>query len=200
LIDEIAQQNFSCMENTQQQARRIRFFRWFHRKIAIFLFVFFLLISITGILLGLKKNVGLLAPTQKGVSSDLATWLPIDSLQKIAIKTLHDSVSADLSSEMDRIDVRPQKGIVKFVFKNHYTGLQLDGTSGKLLLIEKRKSDFIEDLHDGSILDNLFGTSDEQVKVGYTVVMGVSLFMLILSGLWLWYGPKILRRDRKQKS
>lgn len=188
------------MSNTKQQARWIRWFRWLHRKIAIFLFVFFLVISITGLLLGIKKQTGLLSPTQKGISSDLATWLPVDSLQKIAIRLLSDSVSADLSPEMDRIDIRPQKGIVKFVFKNHYTGLQLDGTTGKLLLVEKRKSDFIEDLHDGSILDNLFGTSDEPIKVGYTIVMGTSLFMLILSGLWLWYGPKVLRQNRKQKT
>ncbi len=188
------------MSNTKQQARLIRWLRWLHRKIAIFLFIFFLVISITGLLLGIKKQTGLLSPTQKGISSDLATWLPVDSLQKIATQILRDSVSPDLSPEMDRIDIRPEKGIAKFIFKNHYTGLQLDGTTGKLLLIEKRKSDFIEDLHDGSILDNLFGTSNEQIKLGYTVVMGISLFMLILSGLWLWYGPKLLRQSRKQKN
>ncbi|HEX7844158.1 MAG TPA: PepSY-associated TM helix domain-containing protein [Chitinophagaceae bacterium] len=188
------------MSDTKKQARWIRTFRWLHRKIAIALFVFFLLISVTGILLGLKKNVGLLAPTQKGISADLSTWLPVDSLQKIAVQLLRDSVSADLSTELDRIDIRPDKGIVKFVFKDHYNGLQLDGTTGKLLLIEKRKSDFIEDLHDGSVLDNLFGTNDEQVKVGYTLIMGISLFMLVLSGLWLWFGPKLLRRSRRQKT
>ena len=187
------------MSNTKQQAQLIRWLRWLHRKIAIFLFIFFLVISITGLLLGIKKQTGLLAPTQKGISSDLATWLPIDSLQKIATQLLRDSVSPDLSPEMDRIDIRPQKGIAKFIFKNHYTGLQLDGTTGKLLLIEKRKSDFIEDLH-VSILDNLFGTSNEQIKLSYTVVMAISLFMLILSGLWLWYGPKLLRQTRKQKT
>ncbi|MBP6686957.1 MAG: PepSY domain-containing protein [Lacibacter sp.] len=188
------------MSNTKQQAQIIRWLRWLHRKIAIFLFVFFLIISITGLLLGIKKQTGLLSPTQKGISSDLATWLPVDSLQKLAIQILRDSVSSDLSSEMDRIDIRPDKGIAKFVFKQHYTGLQLDGTTGKLLIIEKRKSDFIEDLHDGSFLDNLFGTSNEQIKVGYTVIMSISLFMLILSGLWLWYGPKLLRQNRKQST
>ncbi len=186
------------MNDTKQQAKWIRWFRWLHRKIAIFLFVFFLIISITGILLGIKKQTGLLAPTQKGASSDPSTWLSIDSLQKNAARYLHDSISPDLSSELDRIDIRPGKGIVKFVFKNHYNGLQLDCTTGKLLLIEKRKSDFIENIHDGSILDKVFGTNKEQVKISYTVLMGFSLFMLILSGLWLWYGPKRLRKSRKQ--
>ncbi len=186
------------MSNTIQQAKWIRWFRWLHRKIAIFLFIFFLLISVTGILLGIKKQTGLLPPTQKGVSTDLATWIPIDSLQKNAIRYLQDSVSVSLSTAIDRIDIRPDKGIVKFSFKDHFTGLQLDGTTGKLLSVEQRKSDFIEKLHDGSILDKFFGTSNDQAKVSYTLIMGLSLFMLILSGLWLWYGPKRLRKSRKQ--
>jgi hypothetical protein len=183
--------------NTTQQAKIIRGFRWLHRKIAVALFIFFLLISITGLLLGIKKHSGLLAPTQKGASSNLSDWLSFDSLHKNAVRYLHDSVSADLSGDVDRMDVRPSKGIIKFSFKGHYTGLQLDGTTGQLLLVEKRKSDFIEDLHDGSILDDLFGTSDEQIKLGYTIVMGISLLMLVLTGMWLWYGPKKLRKDRK---
>jgi hypothetical protein len=185
------------MTDTKKQARWIRAFRWLHRKIAIFLFVFFLIISITGFLLGIKKHSGLLAPTQKGVSSDLSTWLPVDSLEQLASQYLADSISPSLSNKLDRIDIRPQKGIVKFIYEEHYRSLQLDGTTGKLLLVEKRKSDFIENIHDGSILDKLFGTSDEQIKVSYTVIMGLSLLMLVLTGFWLWYGPKRLRRSRR---
>ncbi len=188
------------MSNTKQQAKLIRWFRWLHRKIAIFLFIFFSLIAITGLLLGIKKQTGLLSPTQKGISADLSTWLPVDSLQKIAIKYLQDSVSVSLNSEIDRIDIRPEKGIVKFIFKDHFNGLQLDGSTGRLLSIEKRRSDFIENLHDGSILDKLLGTGGDQLKVSYTVSMGLSLLLLILSGLWLWYGPKRLRKNRKQKT
>ena len=186
------------MTNTKQQAKWIRRFRWFHRKIAIFLFVFFFIISITGLLLGIKKQTGLLAPTQTGASNDLSTWLSVDSLYKIAAKYLRDSVDPSLSFELDRIDIRPKKGIVKFIFQDHYRALQLDGTTGKILLVEKRKSDLIENIHDGSILDRLFGTGGEEAKVTYTVIMGTSLFMLVLSGFWLWYGPKRLRRSKKR--
>lgn len=186
------------MSSTKQQAKWIRWFRWLHRKIAIFLFAFFLIVSVTGLLLGIKKQTGLLAPTKKGVSSDLSTWISIDSLQKNAIRFLHDSVSASLSDAVDRIDVRPDKGIIKFTFKDHFKGLQLDGTTGKLLSIETRKSDFIEKIHDGSILDKVFGTSGDRVKMYYTIVMGFSLFMLTITGFWLWYGPKSLRRKRRK--
>lgn len=71
------------------------------------------MISTTGLLLGWKKNsFGIIqAATAKGISSDLKTWLPIDSLQTIAINTLHDSISPNLSTELERIDARPSKGI-----------------------------------------------------------------------------------------
>ena len=183
--------------STKQQAKWIRALRWLHRKISIALFVFFFIISVTGILLGTKKQNGLLAATQTGASKDLATWLPVDSLQKLAEVYLRDSVSAELDSELDRLDIRPGKGIVKFIYVNHYWGLQLDGTTGKLLLIEKRKSDFIEDLHDGSFVDAIVGAGDEPFKVGYTVILGVSLLMLVVTGFWLWYGPKRLRKAKR---
>jgi hypothetical protein len=127
----------------------------------------------------------------------MKNWLSVDSLHTLAVSYLHDSVGKELSTKLDRIDIRPGKGIVKFVFLDHFHGLQLDCATGKLLLIEKRRSDFIEKIHDGSILDKIFGTGGDQVKVSYTVIMGVSLFMLVASGFWLWYGPKRLRKSRK---
>jgi uncharacterized iron-regulated membrane protein len=185
------------MSTNKIHARWIRLSRWLHRKIAIPLLVFFFLVSLSGLLLGLKKNTGLLAPTQKGVSADMAGWLSMDSLGKIALAAYRDSISPK-GGEIDRIDVRPDKGIAKFSFKGGgYWGVQLDCTSGKLLLVEKRHSDFIEDLHDGSIIDNLFGTSGEEIKVVYTTILGLSLLLLVLSGFWLWYGPKKIRYRKR---
>ena len=180
--------------------RLLRFYRMIHRKIGALLFAFFFIVSVTGLLLGWKKHSGgvILPKTEKGASADLATWLPFDSLHQIALRTLYDSIGRDLSPELERIDARPQKGSVKFVFVNHYSEVQLDGTTGEVLAINDRVSDFIENIHDGSILDFLFKTEDEQFKLGYTTVMGLSLLGLSFSGMWLWYGPKRLRR-RKSK-
>jgi uncharacterized iron-regulated membrane protein len=185
------------MNDTKQQAKWIRLFRWLHRKLAVPTFTFLFIIAITGILLGVKKQTGLLAPTQKGTSKDLAAWLPIDSLQKLAVLSLKREVNPHLSTEIDRIDIRPSKGIVKFVFTDHYWSLQLDGTTGALLSKEKRNSDLIENIHDGSILDRLWGTG-ETAKIGYTVTLGISLLLLIVSGFWLWYGPKKIRQLKRK--
>ena len=195
--------NFFKMTTKEQphykSANLIRTFRKIHRQIAIFLFVLFFIISITGLLLGWKKNsFGIIqAATSKGISSDLKTWLPIDSLQTIAINTLHDSISPNLSTELERIDARPSKGILKFVFLDDYWEVQLDGATGKVMNINRRRSDIIENIHDGTILDVLFNTKNDQFKLSYTSIMGLALLMLTLSGFWLWYGPKKLRKQKQ---
>lgn len=59
-----------------------RSFRKIHRISSIWLLFFFLVISVTGILLGLKKHTGgyLLAKTSTGTSTNLQDWLPVNTL------------------------------------------------------------------------------------------------------------------------
>lgn len=184
--------------SNQQQAKILRLFRKVHRITGAFLFLFFFIIALSGILLGLKSNSnGVILPnTTQGTTSDLKNWLPIDSLHTKAILILKDSISHSLSLELDRIDIRKNKGIVKFIFENHYWEIQLDGATGKLLNIGKRHSDLIEDIHDATILDRFFNTS--QIKLIYTLIMGLALLLFTITGFWLWYGPKKMKRDRKK--
>jgi len=186
------------IQNKQQQAKILRLFRKIHRTTGALLFVFFFIVSITGFLLGWKKNTGglILAKTHVGSSTDLKNWLPIDSLNKIASRILHDSVSPELSQELDRIDIRKDKGMVKFIFKEKYWGIQLDGATGKLLHIERRRADFVENIHDGSIVDYYFKT-DGQFKLIYTTIMSLALLIFTVTGFWLWYGPKRMRRQSR---
>lgn len=184
------------MENPKrkQQARTLRSFRKIHRTTGALLFVFFFLVSISGLLLGWKKNSGglILPKTTQGTSCNLSEWLSVDSLSKNASNYLHNSVSSNLSADIERIDLRPDKGIVKFVFKDHFWGMQLDGATGKLLQIERRNSDIIEGVHDGSILDRFFNTGNT-IKLIYTSIMGLALLLFTITGFWLWYGPKRMR-------
>lgn len=182
----------------QQQAKLLRIFRKVHRTTGAALFLFFFFISVTGLLLGWKKHSGdiLLSKSYTGSSTNLQDWLPIDSLHSLANTYLLKSVSPELSTKIDRIDIRKEKGMVKFVYTDHIWGLQLDGATGKLLHVERRYSDLIENVHDGSILDNYLGTSNNQVKVIYTSVMGIALLIFTITGFWLWYGPKRMRANK----
>jgi len=191
---------FSTTVARRTASRRLRFYRKIHRKVGAALFALFFIVSITGLLLGWKKHTGgiILPNTERGVSADLSTWLPFDTLHHIALATFRDSAGAHLSTELERIDARPQKGSVKFVFIADYWEVQLDCTTGEVLAVNRRTSDFIENLHDGSIMDYLFETDGEQIKLIYTTILGGSLLGLSLTGFWLWYGPRKLRRKRRE--
>jgi len=182
----------------KKQAKVLRVFRKIHRITGALLFIFFFIIAITGILLGWKSHSNdlIIPQSYKGSSTNLQKWLPLDSLHKNAITILRDSISPDLSSELDRIDVRKNKGIVKFIFENHYWEIQLDGATGNVLNIGKRYSDLFEDIHDGSILDDTFSTSNKQFELVYTTIMGLALLLFTITGFWLWYGPKKLKNSR----
>ncbi|HRG21760.1 MAG TPA: PepSY-associated TM helix domain-containing protein [Saprospiraceae bacterium] len=180
----------------QEQAKILRLFRKIHRWLGASLFLVFLLIAITGLLLGWKKNSGgfLLAPTQKGSSTDLKDWLPMDSLYQLACQGLKERTSPQVSLELDRIDVRKDKGIAKFVFSDGYLGIQIDGATGKILMLEKRNADLIENIHDGSIVDKFLGWKSGLFKLIFTSLAGLALLGFTITGFWLWYGPKLMKK------
>jgi uncharacterized iron-regulated membrane protein len=104
------------------QVSVLRIFRKVHRMMGAVLFIFFFVVAITGVLLGWKKNTNgwILPVTTKGTSTNLAVWKPIASLHAIADSTLLQRVDTTLSTDLDRIDIRKDKGIVKFVYAKHY--------------------------------------------------------------------------------
>lgn len=188
----------------KRQANILKFARKVHRTTGAVLFIFFFLVAVTGLLLGWKKHSsGIILPkSYAGKSTDPKNWLPVHVLQEKAFIFAREQISPDLPLDLDRIDIRPDKGMVKFVFIHGYWGLQIDCTTGELLHIERRRSDLIETIHDGSIMDYLIGTSDGQIKLAYTSVMGTALLTFTITGFWLWFGPKRFkaarRRDRGQ--
>lgn len=180
----------------RNQAKVIRVARKIHRVTGVLLFLLLMLIALTGLLLGWKKHSGgyLLARSYSGTTTSLSDWLPVDSLNHLAVIYLRDSVSPNISTALDRIDIRPDKGMVKFIFADHYWALQLDGATGKLLHIERRRADFIENLHDGSIVDRYLRLPGGAFKLLYTTVSGFALLTFTITGFWLWYGPRRMRQ------
>ncbi len=175
-------------------ANSVRILRTIHRTTGIYLFVVFFIIAVTGLLLGWKKHSGdlILAKNVRGTSTDLATWLPLDKLQDIAESTFRDSLGiTDLA--FDRVDLRHDKGMIKFILKNEFLALQIDGVTGRILKVEKRNADLIEKIHDGSIVDHYLGINGGYFKLFYTTLSGMALLIFTITGFWLWYGPKKMR-------
>ncbi len=159
------------------------------------MFVFFFIVACTGLLLGWKKHSGdiILSKSYEGSSIDMKDWHPVDVLHQKAVAVAREQISDDISLELERIDFRADKGMVKFVFVEDFWGVQLDCATGEVLHIERRRSDFIEKVHDGSILDYWIDADGGYIKLFYTSVMGGALLLFTISGFWLWYGPKRFR-------
>ncbi len=182
------------MSKLKQYVLSLRSFRVWHRYTGIILLVIVLISSITGILLAWKKDFDVLQPpTQKGVSKDLSTWKPLHELAETAQLALVEAHPEQSENPIDRMDARPKKGIVKVLFKKGYWEVQLDGTSGEVKSIAKRHADWIEHLHDGSIISDFF-------KLLSMNTLGFGLILLLGSGFWLWYGPKRIRKLKQQKA
>ncbi len=172
----------------QNLVHRLRQFRTWHHWVGISVVLFMLITSITGVLLGWKKNVEVLQPaTLKGETTNLNEWISFD---KVALAASHavDSV-VGRSMEIDRMDVRPDKGMIKVLFKEGYWEVQIDGANGKVLSVAQRHADWIEHIHDGSIISEGF-------KLIYTNYIGLGLLLLSITGFWLLYGPRKIRKAK----
>ena len=145
----------------------------------------------TGILLSWKKEFDVIQPaTQKGASKELQDWKPMHELADIASTHFYQIYPTQNDNPIARLDVRPSKGIVKVFFENEYWEVQVDGSSGAILSVAQRNSDWIESIHDGSIISDLF----KLISMNF---LGVGLIMLLSSGWWLWYGPGLIRKWKK---
>lgn len=170
-----------------------RNFRSYHKYIGLVLAILFVISSLTGVLLGVKKQFDVLqAPTQKGEAKKLEEWLDLSILAEKASEGLAAAYPGEEGLTIDRMDVRPSKGVVKVIFEEHWWEVQVDGKTGEVKSIAKRTSDWIETLHDGSIISEGF-------KVVSMNLVGWGLFFMTLSGIWLWYGPLLIRKNKRSR-
>jgi uncharacterized iron-regulated membrane protein len=173
--------------------RSLRTLRPLHRWIGLLLAAVLVVSSATGILLGWKKHSDLLQPpTQRGASADMGLWRPLHEIHDLAQHALADHLRPGDARDLavDRLDARPGHGIVKVLFVEGYWEVQVDATTGEIRSIARRHSDWIEQLHDGSIIHELF-------KFGVMNVLGVGLLFLALTGCWLGYAPHRIRIRRR---
>jgi len=165
-----------------------RHMRNWHKWVGIVLSLLLLVVSITGILLIQKKNFTWIQPsTQKGAAGDPDAFISLAQVCAIATSQGHpDFQSLD---DIDRIDVRPGKRVAKVRSEHHQAEIQIDLVTGAVLSVDVRRSDLIEQIHDGSFFGNWF-------KNWVMLAVGVGVIFFVVSGLYLWLEPKARRRRR----
>lgn len=172
-------------------SRSIHFWtRKFHRWGALLCCIPLFLVIVTGILLQVKKQVPWVQPATEnaGHSQMTVTW---DQIIESATSDPHAGVKD--WDDIDRLDVRPAKGIVKVRCKNRWE-LQIDLQTAEIVASNYRRSDLIESLHDGSFFGDIS-------KLGIFLINGIVLLGLWLTGLWLWWLPfKVKRAKRRRQS
>ncbi len=146
---------------------------------------------IAGLFLMLKKDVDWIQPpTQR--SEIAAAGAPDTSLA-----ALYDAAAAIPELEVtawdqfDRIDVRSDRGVVKFIAPNRWEA-QIDLVTLEVLSLEYRRSDLIEQIHDGSFFA-------DWVKTYIFLPAGVILLFLWLTGIWMFFEPYVKRAQRRKR-
>ena len=181
------------MAKRNKSVKRLRQSRVWHRFMGTGLALFIFISASTGILLALKKDLSFLQPpTQKVELIAGQKWLTVEEISIKADQAFYKLYPDQIGNKISRIDFRPAKGIAKVIYENGDWEVQVNGYSGEHLSIARRHSDWIERLHDGSIVSDLF-------KLISMNLLGFGLLLMILSGLWLWYGPKRYRKLRRRR-
>ncbi|WP_438728102.1 PepSY domain-containing protein [Parasphingorhabdus sp. DH2-15] len=145
---------------------------------------------LAGIVLMLKKEIDWIQPpTYRGVAEQ---QIPEISYQQI-LTAVQTEPKAHITqwSDIDRIDIRPGKGIAKIQAKSGWE-IQIDTKTAKILSTAYRRSDWIESLHDGSYFA-------DGVKLYVFLPAGILLFIMWGTGIYLFLLPR-LRKKRKSKA
>lgn len=146
-----------------------------------------LLVMITsGLLLQAKKQWAWVQPTeQRGTGSS-----PVLSLADVLDRVKQvPEMHVKSWDDVNRLDVRPGRGVVKVWLQNGYE-VQVDLGTGQILQVAYRRSDLIESIHDGSFF------AGDWTKLGLFLPAGVALLLLWCGGLWMFWVPFWAKRKR----
>jgi hypothetical protein len=163
--------------------------RVLHRWGSVIIAVPLLLVIGTGILLQLKKHVPWVQPsTQRGCAQELA--LTFEQILERAATVPEAGITG--WEHIDRLDVRPSKGMLKVRATNRWE-IQMDAKTGDILQVAYRRSDLIERLHDGSFFH-------DKAKLWVFLPSGVMLLGVWLSGVYLFFLPHYTRNRRRWRA
>ncbi len=147
-----------------------------------------LIVIASGVLLQTKKYASWIQPVERrGASKTPEISLP----QVLEIAKSVPEAEIGSWEDINRLDVRPSRGILKVWAKNNWE-IQIDTATGAVLQTAYRRSDLIESIHDGSFFH-------ENVKNWIFLPSGLALLLLWLTGMYLFILPLWVKRRRKAR-
>ena len=162
--------------------------RKLHRWGAILIALPFLIVLLSGLFLQVKKQFNWIQPSSQSGSA-IGASVPFDSVLTIA-KSIPE-LETKKWTDIDRLDVRPEDGIMKIRGTNGWEA-QIDSHSGEILQIAPRRSDVIEAIHDGSWFH-------EKAKLWIFLPSAGVVTILWLTGIYLFFYPYWAKyRNRKR--
>jgi uncharacterized iron-regulated membrane protein len=165
-----------------------RLLRQIHYWISLPLLVTIFVIAATGSVLALKKNFAALQPPTQSGSAPGELQRPIaDLIAAVASVPGHGGISW---KDVERIDVRPEDGVAKVILHSR-TEVQVDIATGKVLQVGYRTSDFIETIHDFSVLGGAW-------KYILSFGSGIALLIMAGTGAYLFLLPMLAKRRRRR--
>lgn len=162
--------------------------RKLHRWGAIATLIPLLVVVGTGLLLQVRKQVAWVQPAEeRGTGS-----VPMISFDEV-LEAARSAPDARIQSwsDIDRLDIRPGKGLIKVRAKSDWE-VQIDAGTGNVLSTKYRRSHIIEAIHEGAY----FG---EVVRFAVFVPAGVILLGLMITGAYLWVLPLVARRNGRRR-
>ncbi|GAB5444899.1 MAG: hypothetical protein Fues2KO_52480 [Fuerstiella sp.] len=151
-----------------------------------------IVVIVSGIILQLKKESAWIQPaTSRGVGTQPS--LSFDQILSAAQAVPEAEVKS--WDDIDRLDVRPNKGVVKVRCKNRWE-VQLDTQTAEVLQVAYRRSDLIEAIHDGSFFA-------DAAKLWVFLPTAVVFAVLWGTGIYLFFQPRLAKRRnrlRRQKT
>ena len=141
----------------------------------------------SGLLLQMKKHWAWVQPVEhRGTGS--VPKIDLDAV--LATLKRVSEMKVESWADVNRLDVRPGRGVVKAWLMNGYE-VQVDLGTGRVLQTAYRRSDLIETIHDGSFF------AGDWTKLGLFLPAGLTMLLLWLGGLWMWWVPFIAKRRRR---
>lgn len=156
-----------------------------HRWGAIAVALPFLVVICSGLLLQLKKHWRWVQPVEHRGTGPVPA---VDFPRLLAIVQAVPEAGIRAWGDVDRVDVRPGKGILKVTSTSRWE-VQVDLASGAVLGSAYRRSDWLETLHDGSWFH-------PAAKLGIFLPSGVIVLVLWVTGIYLFLLPWQTRRER----